>query len=73
MLDVHLEGAGDRELEQDHQVGDLPRIKAQKERPKCRGSVAQSVERPSKVPVRCKSADLQGFETCRGVGGRKKS
>ena len=29
----------------------------------CRGRVAQLVERPSKVPVRCNSTDWRGFES----------
>ena len=37
-----------------------------------RSTVAQSVERPSKVPVWCNTEWL-GFETLRGFGGRKKS
>ena len=38
----------------------------------CLGVVAQSVERPSKVPVWCNPTDWRGFKTRRGIGGRKK-
>ena len=37
----------------------------------CRGAVDQWLQRPSKVPVWCNSTDKRGFETPRGIGGRK--